>query len=117
MMTMQPIFKTTSPEYLAIALQKQQAIAKANEKELADLKDIAARTKEAIRKATLMHFIPEAQAVAIVKSLVNATDVEFAAVAATFATTKPLLKAVEVEVEIPPVDLTFEILKAKYGKK
>jgi hypothetical protein len=116
-MTAQPIFKTTSPEYLAIALQKQQAIAKANEKELAAFEETAARTKEAIRKATLMHYLPAEQAAAIVKSMVNATDAEFTAVVATFAstTTKPLLKAAEVKAQ--PVDLTRAILEAKYGKK
>ena len=111
------IFKTTSPEYLAIALQKQQAIAKANEEKLTAFKETAVAQRDAVRKVRLQQYMTNEQATAMLKSLSDISDTDFTIIISGFAANeiKPVVKATEEVIE--SIDYTRAILEAKYGKK
>lgn len=96
-------------------------VSKAQNLELAAFKAKEVSYKEAIRKATLAHFMTDEQAAAIVKASADISDTNFATIVAAYASNaiKPVEKSVEIEIVKPKTsaDITFELLQAKYGKK
>lgn len=69
-----------------------------------------------VREHALLPFMPKEQATAIVKALSEISDVDFAAVVDSYATTNARSTEEVSEVEVP-IDYTRAILEAKYGKK